>query len=266
MSLLDQIIDGLHGLFYNKRKSISLGSRFLALGVALITVTSVFPTLAEEVTPNPDVSESAVPEASPSTQAEPSPSPTDASATQSPTPSQSPNADESASPSPSESEDEKIKVAKVQPRISYRFPNSVALDPRATVAFLPQISISGGKVGLLCISSNGLIDVAAKNSVNDAGEGSLLVSGDLSRLLRISGQLGAISNLINSGGGLRVSSSQGRLTNAVVTASYVELTGQDNSEDFCSKATSSRSISFRALGLQMDTVKTRVDFNKPSGK
>jgi molybdopterin synthase catalytic subunit len=46
----------------------------------------------------------------------------------------------------------------------------------------------------------------------------------------------------------------------------VELTGSDLSLDFCGKAANQRSITFRALGLQMETVKTRVDFNKPSGK
>jgi amino acid transporter len=92
------------------------------------------------------------------------------------------------------------------------------------------------------------------------------LAGDLTSFVRVSGTLNQINELINSAGGLRITASQGRVISSNLVASYVELTGSDLSPAFCSKASNQQSITFRALGLQMDTVKTRVDFNKPSGK
>jgi hypothetical protein len=126
--------------------------------------------------------------------------------------------------------------------------------------------MSGGKVGLVCLTSNGVIDLSVKGVANNDNEGSLLIAGDLSTNVRISGSLSEISELINSAGGLRVTAAQGRVVNSNLTARYVELSDKDLSADFCGKSTNQRTIAFRALGLQMDTVKTRVDFNKPSGK
>lgn len=240
---------------------IKLLKRILVLAVAMFTITSVFPTLAEELTPSPISTESPAPDVSPSPDAQPSPTPT-----ATPEPSDPSSIDGTPSPSPSESADAKVKVAKVQPHITYRFPNSVALDPRATVGFLPQISLTGGNIGVVCISSSGVIDVATKNFANNAEEGDLLIAGDLSSHVRLSGSLGSINQLINTSGGVRISAGQSKITNSSVTFSYVELTGLDASSEFCGKTTSSRSIVFRALDLQMDNVKTRVDFNKPSGK
>ena len=131
---------------------------------------------------------------------------------------------------------------------------------------LPSVAMSGGKVGLVCLTSNAVIDLSAKGVANNDNEGSLLIAGDLSTNVRISGSLSAISELINSAGGLRVTAAQGRVVNSSLTARYVELSDKDLLADFCGKATNQRTIAFRALGLQMDTVKTRVDFNKPSGK
>lgn len=259
MSLLDRIIDGLHDLFYSQKKSVNLGSRFVAVAIAFLTITTIFPTLAEDNVPVSEVVESPTPQASPAPERTSTATPIEPVVNQSEAPSPEP------STSPTD-EEAKVMVAKVQPRINFRFPNSVALDPRASVVNLPNIAISGGKVGLVCLTSNGVIDLSAKGVANNENEGSLLIAGDLSTQVRVSGSLSAVSELINSAGGLRVTAAQGRVVNSTLTARYVELSDKDLSADFCGKATNQRTIAFRALGLQMDTVKTRVDFNKPSGK
>jgi hypothetical protein len=261
VSLLDRIIDGLHGLFYNQKRSVSLGSRFLAIVVALVTVASVFPTLAEELTPIPEVTEAPT-STSELTQ---SPDPTPSETASSSTPSDS-EPEPEPEPSPTETEPPKTEVAEFQPRINYRFPNSIAVDPRASITTLPQISMSGGGIGLVCIFSNGFIDLANKNMVNNVDEGELLVAGDLTQQVRISGSMNVISALINSGGGLRIMAGSSRLARASVTFTYVELTQPDVSSEFCGAASSQRSISFRALDLRMENAKGRIDFNKPSGK
>jgi hypothetical protein len=293
VSLLDRIIDSLHALFYSQKRSVSVGSRFIAVAAVILTVTTVFPTLAEELLPPSEVVQSSTPQAEPTTESSAEP------VTEQPEPEASAIAlDDSAALSEEEAkaeeerkaEEAKVKVAPVQPQINFRFPNSIALDPRASVANLPQLAVTGGSMGLLCLSSNGIIDINSKGSSNNiavapsvaksgdkdadasaeasakANKDALQVAGDLTSFVRVSGSLNQINEMINSAGGLRVTASQGRAVGSNLTARYVELTGSDLSPDFCGKAANQRSITFRALGLQMETVKTRVDFNKPSGK
>ena len=288
MSLLDRIIDSLHALFYSKKRSISVGSRFIAVAAAIFTVTTIFPTLAEDLLPPTEVVQSSTPQTEPTSGSSSKPVADQPETVASPVASQ----DSAALTEEEEAkaEEAKVKVAPVQPQINFRFPNSIALDPRASVANLPQLAITGGSMGLLCLSSNGVIDLYTKGTSNNtavvqpvakaedkeaegsvaasekANKGALQVAGDLTSFVRVSGSLNQINELVNGLGGLRVNASQGRVVGSNLTARYVELTGSDLSADFCSKATNQRSITFRALGLQMDTVKTRVDFNKPSGK
>ena len=293
MSLLDRIIDSLHALFYNKRRSVSLGSRFVAVTAALITVTTVFPTLAEDLVPPAEVVESSAPQTEPVVESSAEPVASQSEPDAAPTPSESPTPlteEELKAEEERKAEEAKVKVAPVQPRINFRFPNSIALDPRASMANLPQVAVLGGSMGLLCLSSNGVIDIYSKGFSNNTAvvqrvtqsesdatsksdvappkpdKGALQVAGDLTNFVRISGSLYQINELINGMGGLRVMAAQGRAVSSNVTARYVELTGSDTSPEFCTKAANQRTIKFRALGLQMETVKTRVDFNKPSGK
>lgn len=298
MSLLDKIIDTLHSFFYSQKRSVSVGSRLVAVTVVILTVTTVFPTLAEELLPPAQVEESSAPQSQPSEES--SQENTEEQPDQQELNSEAPAAlsdeeqakkdEEAKAEEERKAEEARVKVAPVQPQISFRFPQSVALDPRATVANLPQIAITGGSIGLLCLSSNAIIDLYAKGSLNNiaiaapiaktndedsetqsagvaqVNRNALQVSGDLTSFVRISGSLNQINELINSAGGLRITAPQRGVVNSNITARYVELTGSDLSAEFCSKAINQRSIGFRALGLQMDTVKTRVDFNKPSGK
>jgi hypothetical protein len=278
VSFLDRILDGLNSLFYSKRRSISLSSRTLAVAVVMLTVTTVFPTLAEESNTPPETTEISAPEVEPEQAEDPETDPakpTDGgeSDTQAP-PAGSDEISDKTSESGTDQkegeetteEEEKVNAVTPQPQILFRVPSSVAVDPRARVAFLPQINITGGTLGMLCISSNALVDIGLKN-YSDAGQKDLMIiAGDNSPFVRIVGNLSDINSFINSAGGLRVGSFQGRLSTSAIHMQYIELSGLDASAEFCSKAGNSRTVGFRALGLQLDTVKTRVDFNKPSGR
>jgi outer membrane biosynthesis protein TonB len=323
VSFLDRILDGMNSLFYSKKKSISLSSRTLAVAVVMMTVTTVIPTLAEDLLPPTEVAESSTSPAEPTSDSSPEPVADQPEPETTPVASEAPaalseeekakaeeerkaeedaKAEEERKEEERKAEEAKVKVAPVQPQINFRFPNSVALDPRAAVANLPQVAITGGSMGLLCLSANGIIDINSKGLSNNvavtppvvapvtksgdkdadaaaataaaataaaiakANKTALQVAGDLSPFVRVSGPLYQINALINGSDGIRVTSWQGRLAGSNLNARYVELTGSDLSPEFCSKATFQRSITFRALGLQMETVKTRVEFNKPSGK
>jgi outer membrane biosynthesis protein TonB len=293
VSLLDRIIDSLHSLFYSQKRSVSVGSRFIAVTAVFFTVTTVFPTLAEELLPPTEVVQTSTPPATEESSQDPVEERTEQPNTESETPATpAPLTEEEEAKAEEErkAEEARIKPTASQPQIKFRFPQSIALDPRASVANLPQLSMAGGSVGLLCLSSNGVIDLSIKGSANNivvappvvksedkdsptqkaseqqVGRNALQVTGDLTSFVRISGTLNQINELINSVGGLRITASQGRVVSSNLVARYVELTGSDLSAEFCSRGGNQRLITFRALGLQMDTVKTRVDFNKPSGK
>ena len=296
MSLLDRIIDRAHALFYSQKRSVSVGSRIIAVTAAIVTVTTVFPTLAEELLPPTEVDQrSNLPSSDESLQDLDEKQSEQPISESKPTP---PLTDEEKAKADEEkkaeeerkAEEARVKPVLVQPQINFRFPQSVALDPRASVANLPQLSMIGGSVGLLCLSANAVIDLSTKGVSNNiavapavansedkdstteqagaelANRNTLQVAGDLTSFVRISGTLNQITEVLNAAGGLRITSSQGRVASSNLVASYVELTGSDLSPAFCSKASNQQSIAFRALGLQMDTVKTRVDFNKPSGR
>lgn len=267
MNLLDRIIDRANYYFYHVKRSVSIASRFVALIALAAMLTNVIPTLAEESEPLTSVVENVE---EPQMESNDPPAPvveddvvkTDNPETNEDSLDQLPPEEEVAE----EEEEEKIEVAESQPRITFRFPNSVAHDPRATVAFLPTLGMSGGGTGLLCISFNGVIDIATKNLVNNSKEGSLQVSGDLSSRVLVSGDFNQITQFLNSAGGVKLISPSGKLSWSSVSFGYVELTGVEVNPEFCGAAASSKAIGFRALGLQMDNVKTQVDFNKPSGK
>jgi hypothetical protein len=262
-------------------------------------VTTVFPTLAEELLPPTEVVQTSTPPESEESAQDPVEEQSEQPNTDSETPATpAPLTEEEEAKAEEEriaeeerkAEEARIKPTPSQPQIKFRFPQSIALDPRASVANLPQLSMSGGSVGLLCLSSTGVIDLSTKGSSNNfavvppvaksedkessaenaaavqANRNALQIAGDLTSFVRVSGTLNQINELINSAGGLRITASQGRVISSNLVASYVELTGSDLSPAFCSKPSNQQSIAFRALGLQMDTVKTRVDFNKPSGK
>jgi hypothetical protein len=223
VSLLDRIIDSLHALFYSQKRSVSVGSRFIAVAAAILTVTTVFPTLAEELLPPSEVVQSSTPQTEPTTESSAEP------VAEQPEPEASAIAlDDSAALSEEEAkaeeerkaEEAKVKVASVQPQINFRFPNSIALDPRASVANLPQLAMTGGSMGLLCLSSNGIIDINSKGSSNNiavapsvaksedkdadvsaeaaakANKGALQVAGDLTSFVRVSGSLNQINELL----------------------------------------------------------------------
>jgi len=270
VSALDRIIDRANLYFYHAKKSVSVVSRTIALVALAAMLTSVFPTLAEESDPVPQELEAPQPP-----QEEPAPAATEESNQEEPAPVPSTESSESPEPEVSDEEtveeeeeeedEEKIEIAEEQPRIAFRFPNSVAHDPRANVAFLPELGFAGGGIGMFCISFNGSIDVSTKNIANNSNEGTLLIQGDLTSNVRIAGNFNQMAQLINSGGGIKLISTNGRLNWSSVSFGYVELTGIENKPEFCGGISSSRSIGFRALRLQMDNVKTRVDFNKPKG-
>jgi hypothetical protein len=146
-----------------------------------------------------------------------------------------------------------------QPTYNLKIPGTLAIDPRANSYFVPSIYLSGSKYSLVCISSSGInFDVANKRVSDDRSDTStVMVLGDGGSNLRIAGRTAEVLAVINSGGGLFAYTNSGGLRDRSSTISVIATNKATIDATFCGAATSanSKAISFRALGLQVDTKK-----------
>lgn len=169
----------------------------------------------------------------------------------SPSPSDSPNPTatitypnfETATPEPTYAPSQDLKI---------RIPSKFPVDPRATSVNISPIAISGGEILLVCMSvDNAILRLAGRNS-------DLLVEGDNSKNLRISGDGAAVNALLNADRGIRLIASS-RINGAVITTRAVSMTAPSVEPDFCAGAEKVSRSSISAMGLGLNTVKNRVD-------
>jgi hypothetical protein len=252
--------------FNSENKFVRLAARLGSLALFAVVVSTIAPTIADELSSSPEVVQQPAQPAP-----APTPSPTEVEAT--PTPSASPTPEAqitrpaiaSTSPTPLAESGESVTVKdeppaplEIQPKYVLRIPNSVAVDPRARSSFLPHIfaAADGAQFTMACISGAGItFDTRNKQSSQNSDEGKDLVMGDQSGFLLISSTTARVVNLINSYTGLLVSSANGGLANKALTMRFVAVTAPVVDPTFCSAAKSSAATAFRPLGLEQSTVK-----------
>jgi hypothetical protein len=252
--------------FNSENKFVRLAARLGSLALFAVVVSTIAPTIADELSSSPEVVQQPAQPAP-----APTPSPTEVEAT--PTPSASPTPEAqitrpaiaSTSPTPLAESGESVTVKdeppaplEIQPKYVLRIPNSVAVDPRAHSYYLPHIfaAADGAQFTMACISGAGItFDSRNKQSSQNSDEGKDLVMGDQSGLLLISSTTARVVNLINSYTGLLVSSANGGLANKALTMRFLAVTAPVVDPTFCSAAKSSAATAFRPLGLEQSTVK-----------
>jgi hypothetical protein len=252
--------------FNSENKFVRLAARLGSLALFAVVVSTIAPTIADELSSSPEVVQQPAQPAP-----APTPCPTEVEAT--PTPSASPTPEAqitrpaiaSTSPTPLAESGESVTVKdeppaplEIQPKYVLRIPNSVAVDPRARSYFLPHIfaAADGAQFTMACISGAGItFDTRNKQSSQNSDEGKDLVMGDQSGFLLISSTTARVVNLINSYTGLLVSSANGGLANKALTMRFVAVTAPVVDPTFCSAAKSSAATAFRPLGLEQSTVK-----------
>jgi hypothetical protein len=256
----------ISAFFNSENKFVRLAARLGSLALFAVVVSTIAPTIADELSSSPEVVQQPAQPAP-----APTPSPTEVEAT--PTPSASPTPEAqitrpaiaSTSPTPLAESGESVTVKdeppaplEIQPKYVLRIPNSVAVDPRARSYFLPHIfaAADGAQFTMACISGAGItFDTRNKQSSQNSDEGKDLVMGDQSGFLLISSTTARVVNLINSYTGLLVSSANGGLANKALTMRFVAVTAPVVDPTFCSAAKSSAATAFRPLGLEQSTVK-----------
>ena len=256
------------GYFHSEKKSVKYFARALAMTLFAALISTIAPTLADELSSSPSMLQ---PEAITSTT-------TTVPVTESATATDTPTAMASFTPEPAitrpaiapstyqplpESSDSATAEGQpweIQPKYTLRIPASGAIDPRATTYFLPTIFVQAQdpevEFTMACISSAGAtVDLKGKGAADNAPEGDLLISGDQSGLLILSGATNKVVNALNASGGLLIRSTGGGLAGRSLTFRFVAMTGPNIKSEFCSQAQSGVITTIRALGLDLSTVK-----------
>ena len=255
--------------WHSEKRSVKFLSRILAFSLFAALISTIAPTLADELSSDPQMLEPVVQTTDSNTVTI-----TDTtSATAAPSPSFSPDpvisrpaiANPSASPLPESSDSATVSgpgvPLEVQPKYIVKIPPTGAIDPRATTYFLPHIyaAVSDPKVDFSMVCINGTsgmkFDALQKGVPNNATDGTQLISGDQTGLLILSAETNHLVNLINSYNGLFISTWSGGLSGRTLTLRFVAVTKPVVDPTFCSAAQSGALMTLRPLGLDLSTVK-----------
>ena len=270
--LINRVRYRLDGYFHSEKRSVKFLARFLAFTLFAAVISTIAPTLADELADDPSMMQ---PVASDETTTTVTISPTETStASPTPDPTFSPEPEisrpaitnSSAEPLP-EGESSESATAngpgvalEIQPRYILKIPATGGIDPRASTYFLPLIYAANedSKVEftMVCISAPAVrFDLGVKGVANNSIEGEELITGDQSGQLIISAKTNRVINLINSVGGLFLSSNSGGLAGRSLTFRFVAVTKPVADPEICSAAQSGAITTVRALGLDLSTVK-----------
>lgn len=268
--LINRVQHRLAGYFNSEKRSVKILARFLAFTFFAAIISTIAPTLADELADDPAMQQVApAPEQTSTVTIAPQES---ATASPSPNPTFSPEpqvtrpavASSSAQPLPENSESATAEgpgePLEIQPRYILRIPTTAGIDPRATSYFLPQIYATNEdpevEFTMVCISAPAVkFDIRSKAVANNSIEGEELVTGDQSGQLIISASTNRAINAINSLGGLFLKSESGGLAGRSLTFRFVAVTKPVVDPAFCSAAASGAVTTVRALGLDLSTVK-----------
>ena len=231
----------------NSRR-IFLAKRAIAAVAFGIVLVQVLPSLADVLTPNPSPTVNATP--APSESPLPSASPSD---------SASPATTESPAPVPSGSYTylSATETPTAEPTISaeqdiiLRAPSTLPVDPRATSVHYSPINIYSSNDALVCISATG-----ARLSLGNISD-AVLIKGNNSKLLLLSGAATDINLVLNSNQGLRIVG-ESKVQGSSVTTKATNVTRPTLNSDLCAEAEKSVHSRVVALGLGMNTVKNPV--------
>jgi hypothetical protein len=258
--------------FNSERRIKKVASRTIVLAFFAAVVTTIAPTLADEQATSPEMIQEVVP-AIALTGSDTQTVEIIAEPTLTPEPTRTPEAEIdrpeiTLTTAPLLSEDTETSEIldlppaplEIQSRYLLKIPATAAVDPRATTYFFPSIyaSTDGSAVDytMVCIGGQGIsFDIKNKRVSDDQADGDLLISGDFSSRLLVSGTTNQVLNLINSQFGLFAYSNGGSIAGMGVTFQFVAVSKPTVESQFCSAAQSGATTTMRALGLGLSIVK-----------
>jgi len=270
---IDELIDRLRYRFNDywrsEKRSVKLISRALALTLAAAVISTIAPTLADELSSDPTMLEPA-PQSSTSPMApvvaETPTASASPAATFTPEPVVSRPAVATPSESPfvesSESATAELPGVPLETQTAYlvKAPTTIAVDPRALNRFMPHIYVTNPnpdiEFTMVCVSGAGLrFDVKQKGAAHNQVEGDELISGDLSGQVILSAETARAIELLNSYQGLFMTSTGGGISGRSLTFRFVAVSKPVVDPSYCSAARSGAITTIRPLGLDQSTVK-----------
>jgi hypothetical protein len=269
--ILERLKYRFHDYWYSEKRSVKFFSRFLAFTLFAAVVSTIAPTLADELSSDPQMLEPVVATVESSTTSVEVAETVTASPSANPTfspeavVSRPPVAQTSEEPLPEGSESATADLPGepllIQPKYIVKVPSTGAIDPRATTYFLPHIYAATNdpavEFTMVCINgtSGTRFDALQKGVANNSNEGAELVFGDQTGMLVISAETNRLVNLINSYNGLFLTTWGGGLSGRSLTLRFVAVTKPVVDPEFCSAAKSGAVMTLRPLGLDLSTVK-----------
>jgi len=270
---IDELVDRLRYRFndywHSEKRSVKLISRALALTLFAAVVSTIAPTLADELSSDPAMLEP-VSQSSPST----------TTVTTSETPTASPSATPTFTPEPivsrpaiatptespfletSDTATADMPGVPLETQTAYivKAPSTIAVDPRALNRFAPHIYVANPnpeiRYTMVCISGAGLrFDVKQKGVAQNQIEGDELITGDLSGLVLVSAETARAIELVNSYQGLFISSTGGGISGRSLTFRFLAVSKPVVDPSYCGAARSGAITTIRPLGLDQSTVK-----------
>lgn len=270
---IDELIDRLRYRFndywHSEKRSVKLISRALALTLAAAVISTIAPTLADELSTDPAMLEPVTQSSSAPVAPIATETPT-ATASPAPTFTPEPEVSRPAVASPSESpfaESSETATAglpgvplETQTAYVVKVPTTIAVDPRALSRFMPHIYVTNPnpeiEYTMVCVSGAGLrFDVKQKGAAHNQVEGDELISGDLSGQVIVSAETARAIELVNSYQGLFMSSTGGGISGRSLTFRFVAVSKPVADPAYCGAARSGAITTVRPLGLDQSTVK-----------
>lgn len=270
---IDEFIDRLRYRFndywHSEKRSVKVISRTLAFTLFAAALSTIAPTLADELSSDPSMLEP-VSQSSASTTFQADSESATASPSPAPTFTPEPVVSRPAIATPSESpfieggESTTAELAGVpletQTAYVVKAPTTIAVDPRALNRFMPHIYVSNPnpdiEYTMVCVSGAGLrFDVKQKGGANNQVEGDQLITGDLSGQVLISATTARAIELLNSYQGLFMSSTGGGISGRSLTFRFVAVSKPVVDPSYCGAARSGAITTIRPLGLDQSTVK-----------
>ena len=270
--LINRVRYRLDGYFHSEKRSVKFLARFLAFTLFAAVISTIAPTLADELADDPSMMQPVASDETTTTVTISAPETSTPSPTPDPTFSPEPEisrpaiSNTSAEPLPEGESSESATASgpgvplDIQPRYILKIPTTGGIDPRATTYFLPLIYAANEdpevEFTMVCISAPAVrFDLGAKGVANNSIEGEELITGDQSGQLIVSAKTNRVVNLINSVGGLFLTSNSGGLAGRSLTFRFVAVTKPVVDPEICSVAQSGAITTVRALGLDLSTVK-----------
>lgn len=239
--------------FNSKRKKLTI--RFVILSVIAFTLAQVIPTLADQQAVNLDAqSDSSTVETS---TAQPSASPSN-------TAEESTELDEFNSDTATATPKPNPAIAISNQSMKITFQTRVSVDPRAQIAKIPLLEISGPAYILACAySQNAVIDVISKGIVDDQSAQNLYLSGDLSSSLALAGQTELVLSALRSAGSARVSSLGQRISTGSVKFQFIATDKMAQDTNLCSQYAPAnlRTVKFLPIGVDLGLKKGEVELD-----